>query len=344
MTEPPSGKRTEISAREARRFTIGAVIVVCLTYLWFVPSQPDAEMIDHALFRVTVESMRDGSGYYASMDGAFDAIYEEDRAGLIENVRAYRMPTTFWVFALLPSDRWVWALFVLTAGISGVAATYIVKRPVLGLLVTIYLLTLGMFNNGGEWVAQYMATELWAVVPLIGSVAMALRQRWWPAALLALAAMLVRETAGLLLIVAALLSIAGRLPRRPWLAAFGAGGLAYVAHALAVRERIDLTVGYGILDEPSSWTAVLDMAGFGLPWGVVVGPLLLVLAVWHVRKEHSEWVLAAAPLLLPIAGLVIDRQYWGILVVPFAFLWGVERLLDLLGSAGKDGSGVETPA
>ena len=312
-----------------RLMTAIAIAVLCMAYLWVAPAEPPLEMIDHHLYRLTAESMRNGEGYHASMEAAFDIVYGRDRGALIENVRAFRMPTTFYLFALFPNDRWVWYLFVAVAGVAGITATYVVTRPVLGILLTAYLLALGMLNEGGEWVAQFMATELWAVAPLLGVVAMVLRKRWWLAALLALAAMLVRETAGLLLIVGAVLALGGRVPRTPWLTAAGLGGAAYLLHAIAAADYIDPDVGVGVLQEVSSPVVVAEIMGFGLPLGLVVGPVLWMLAAWHVRVTHERWVLTGAPLLLGFAGVLIDRGYWGILVVPFALLWGVERILDL---------------
>jgi hypothetical protein len=323
--------------------TAVAIVILCVAYLWFAPAESPREMIDHHLYRLTTEAIRNGEGYYAAMEGAFEVVYGTERGGLIENVRAFRMPTTFYLFSVFPNDQWVWYLYVMTAGVAGIAASYVVSRPVLGALVTAYLLALGMLNDAQGWVAQFMATELWAVAPLLGAVALALRRRWWPAALLALAAMLVRETAGLLLIVAAGLAVAGRLPRKPWLTAFGLGGVAYLLHAWQAMDYIDSDVGISVLEEVSSVAVVAEIMGFGLPVGLVIGPALWLLAAWHVRVAHEHWILTGAPLLLAFAGVLIDRVYWGILVAPFALLWGIERILGLLAERrGRSGAYVAT--
>jgi hypothetical protein len=320
----------QFSVSGPRLATAVAIVIVCVSYLWFAPAEPPREMIDHHLYRVTTEAMRSGEGYYAAMEGAFEVVYGSDRGELIENVRAFRMPTTFYLFSLFPHDKWVWYLFVVVAGVAGIAASYLVSRPFLGVLVTAYLLTLGMLNDAEGWVAQFMTTELWAVAPLLGAVALAVRSHWWPAAGLALAAMLIRETAGTLLIVGALLAIAGRVPRLPWLTASGAGAAAYLLHAQGASPFIDADVGLGVLEEVSSPLVVLEIMGFGLPLVFVVGPVLWLLAVWHVTAGYERWWLALPPLLLPFAGFVIDRKYWGILVVPFTLVWGFERLLEAL--------------
>ena len=319
------------AARSGQRVvTALAIAVLCVAYGWFAPSEPPREMIDHHLFRLTTEAMRNGDGYYAAMEGAIDQVYGPERAAVTENVRAFRMPTTFYLFSLFPSDQWVWYLFAVVAGLSGIDASFVVRRPVLGILVTAYLLTLGMLNDSQGWVAQFMATELWAVVPLMGAVALSMRQRWWPAALMALTAMLVRETAGLMLIVGAGLAVVDRVPRKPWLTAFGLGGAAYVLHAVGALPFIESGAGVGLLQQSSSVGSVIEMMGFGLPAGLVVGPVLWLLASWHVVATHERWELTIAPLALVVTGLLVETVYWGILVVPFTLVWGIERVLDLV--------------
>lgn len=307
-----------------------SIAVTCIAYALYAPVAPPFEMIDHTLFRVTVAAMREGSGYYESMEAAFQLVYGDERGALIENVRAFRMPTAFVLFGLLPSDAVVWYLFVAVAGLSGVVASFLTKRPVLGIGVTAYLLSIGMLNQGGRWSAQFMTTELWAVAPLLGSLVMARARKWWPAALLALVAMLVRETAATVLIAGAVLALVGRVPRTPWLFAFGLGSVAYLLHAGAVSPFIDPQAGEGLLAEPSRPLVILEMMGFGLPGLLVVGPVLWALAVFHVRGRDAGCLLALAPLVLPFAGPLIDREYWGILVVPLSIVWGIDQLLDVV--------------
>jgi hypothetical protein len=324
-------------AGELRAVTAVGIAIVCAVYAWYVPATPNAEMIDHRLYRLTVEAMRDGAGYYESMDQAFDVVYGSDRGALIENVRAYRMPTSFYLFSLLPSEATVWYLFVVLAGVSGVVASYLVKRPPLGIAVTAYLLSLGMLQFEGGWSAQFMTTELWAVLPILGAVLMVQNGRWWPAAILALTAMLIRETAATVLIVGVVMAGLGRVPRKPWLSAFALGAAGYVLHARAALDHIEPGVGGGLLAEVVSVLSVPQMMGFGLPGMLVTGPVLWAFAVRYAVVEHRHWPITAAPLALPIAGLIIDREYWGILVVPFVVLWGVEGVIDLVAQRRRAG-------
>lgn len=314
--------------RELRVVTAVAIVIICGAYVWYAPATPNAEMIDHRLYRLTVEAMRDSGGYYESMDAAFAVVYGSERGALIENVRAYRMPTSFYLFAMLPNDRTVWYLFVGLAGVAGVVASHLVKRPPIGIGVTAYLLSLGMLQFEGGWSAQFMTIELWAVAPLLGAVLAVQHRRWWPAAILALTAMLIRETAATVLIAGAVMAGLGKVPRKPWLVASALAGVGYLAHALAVMPHIDPGGGESLLQEVVSVLSVPQMTGFGLPWMLVTGPVLWLFAVRYAIVEHHHWPITVAPLALPLAGLVIDREYWGILVVPFVVLWGVDRVID----------------
>lgn len=317
------------SRRELEVVTTLAILVVCVGYVIAAP-QPSGEMIDHRLFRFVLDGMRSGEGYYSAMTTALDGLYGPERAQVTQNIRAYRMPTIFWLLNLVPNDRWVWGLFVGFAGLAGIAASKLVSRPYLGVLVLGYLLSIGMLVENGVRSAQFLTTELWAVPVLLWSVAMAMRERWWAAALLALGAVVIRETTAPFLIVGVVLAVAGRLPRKPWLTAGLAGVAAYAAHAAAVVRWIDRDIGVSVAQEQPSPLAILDIMGFALPISAVLGPMLWLLAVVHVWERTANRLLLIAPLLLSFAGVVVDREYWGILVVPFTLVWGVNRILDTL--------------
>ncbi len=308
-----------------------SIILICAFYLWLAPVKADAEMIDHGLFRITVQSMREGGDYYASYDAALDIVYGPTRAGVTETIRGFRLPTTFFAWHLLPNDQYVWWLFVGLAGLAGIAASRFLTRPVLGVLVVVYLLSIGMLVEGGRWTAQFMTTELWAVPPLFGAVLMARRERWWLAAGLALVAVLIRELAAPFLLVGVGLALLGRVPKAPWFTAFGLAALAYAGHVALVIPHIDPNaVQNPIIDNVDLPRTIVEMMGFGLPAGAVIGSVLWIFAVWHTIGHR--WFLEASLLALPLVGVIIDRPYWGILVVPFAIVWGLEGILDLIAS------------
>jgi len=308
-----------------------SIVLVCAFYVWLAPAEADAEMIDHGLFRITVQSMREGADYYSSYDAALNIVYGPTRAGVTETIRGFRWPTTFLVWQLLPNDQYVWWLFVGLSGLAGIAASRLLTRPALGVLVTVYLLSIGMLMEGGRWTAQFMTTELWAVPPLFGSLLMARRQRWWLAAGLALLAVLIRELVAPFLVVGVGLALLGRAPRAPWFTAFGLAAAAYALHVALALPYIDPNVVQNpIVDDVDLPWTIIEMMGFALPAGVVIGPVLWALAVWHTVGQR--WWLEASLLALPLVGVIIDRPYWGILVVPFAAVWGLERIFDVIAS------------
>ncbi|MEX2654974.1 MAG: hypothetical protein WD532_08100 [Acidimicrobiia bacterium] len=325
----PTGTARRFNRRELELVTAVAIAVVCVGYVIAAP-QPTAEMIDHRLYRFVLDGMKSGEGYYSAMTAALDGLYGTERAELTQNVRAYRMPTIFVLLSFVPNEQWIWGLFVAVVGLAGIGASRLAARPYLGVLVFGYLLSIGMLVEGGVRNAQFLTTELWAVPVLLWSVAMAIRERWWPAALLALFAVLIRETAAPLLMAGVVMAVVGRLPWKPWLTAGIAAVAAYAAHAATVLKWIDRDVGTSIAQEPSSPQVILDIVEFGLPAATVLGLTLWLLAVAHVWKQNRARSLLIAPLLLPFAGLLIDREYWGILVVPFTIVWGVDQILDVL--------------
>ena len=58
------------------------------------------------------------------------------------------------------------------------------------------------------------------------------------------------------------------------------------------------------------------MAGVGLPGPDVVAVLLWAIALWWVLRDRDLRSFVAPLLLLPVVGLFVGRDYWGLLVVP----------------------------
>ncbi|HUP14572.1 MAG TPA: hypothetical protein VM848_00735 [Acidimicrobiia bacterium] len=318
----PDRRKREIAA------ALG-ILVVCVILGLAAAVPSDAEMIDQALFRITVEHMRNGEGYYSAYDSAQDIVYGPQRAAITETIRAFRMPTTFLLWQLLPSEEAIWWLFVTVAGLTGIVATRLVARPELGIFVSVYLLGVGVVLEEGQSTAQFMTTELWAVGPILGALVMARRERWWMAAGLAVLAVLVRELAAPLLAAGVLLAVLGRAPRPPWFTGAAVALGAYVLHAMSAAKFIEPTTSQApIVDETQLPFTILEMMGFALPAGIVIGPILWLLAVrstWRSRRLLDMSVLG-----LPLVGLIIDRPYWGILVAPIAAIWGIDHLLDVV--------------
>lgn len=330
-----TGKLTAKSSRrlfgrfrrsELLAVTAFSIVVVSVAYAVWAPAEPETLMIDHHLFTRTVEEMRAGGGYYESMTTAMDEVYGPARANVTETVRGYRMPMVFWLWAALPNAHAVWYVFAAAAAGAGLTAAHLAKMPLTGLLVTIYLVATGMLLTGNGWFGQYLTVELWAVPAMLGSVLMAVRGRWGWSAALAVGAVLIRELAAPLLVGGLALAMIGKAPRRPWILGVAAAASAYALHWRAAVAFIDPSADTPLLGDTGVPFSVLTMMGFGIPLGAVVGAGLWVAAVAWCWRNRDLWLLLLAPLALPFVGFLVDRPYWGILVVPFTLMWGIDAI------------------
>ena len=73
--------------------------------------------------------------------------------------------------------------------------------------------------------------------------------------------------------------------------------------------------------------ALVAMMGFGLPLGVLVGPVLWSAAVYRCVTVRSY--LALGLLAVPVAGVLISRPYWGLVSLPAVVIFGTEGVADL---------------
>jgi hypothetical protein len=338
MEPTPSGQveRPPRFGRSELQVVAGiSIILVSIGFWLYAPTQADSEMIDHALFTKTVDEMRAGAGYYEAMERSFAVVYGPDRAELTETVRGFRPPTTFLFWMLLPDDRAIWLVYVGVAAISGVLASRIARHPLIGTVVTAYLLAVGMLNVNGLWTAQFTATELWAIPFMLGAVLAVMRERWWLAAMLGLAATSVRETAATLVLAGAGLATLGRLPRKPWFIAVLTATVLYFVHASLAAPFIEPGVAAALPSRAEIPGSVLRIIGFGLPAGPVLGSILWIAALWNLFRSQQHSLLLASYLALPLVGLVLERHYWGILVVPLTLIWGLDELIDVMGKITK---------
>lgn len=325
---PPSEAAPNPRFSRSELSVVTTVVIVLLTVVFAlsVPSEADADMIDHALFTKTVERMVNGLGYYEAMEASFDEVYGPERAAVTESVRAFRPPLPFLVWRVLGAEHSIWLLFLVCAAASGVLASRLAANPLSGVLVTAYVLTLGMFLEGGLWTAQFTTSELWALPFMFGAAVSVTRDRWWLAASLALVATSIRETAATLILAGAALSIPGRTPRSPWLVAAAMGAGLYALHAVMASSFIDPGRADALPSPAQFPSSFLAIVGFGLPSGAVLGLVLWIAAIAHVVRRIEHGLLLSAFLWLPLVGFVLDRPYWGVMVVPFALVWGFDEL------------------
>lgn len=272
--------------------------------------------VDEFVYRQTLAGMRHGHGYYQSMTEALSAVY-----GAPSSVRAFRLPTVFWLWRWVPFGvNGLRVVFVAAMAVTASVAARAARLPAwIAAVVFVVLLALGGVLPGAP-TEQFLLVELWAA-PLIAGAWLAWRRGWWwTAAGLATLAVSVREFAVLLVVGGLAAAIVQRRPAPPWVTAAAACVLIGVAHAVAAGGHLTdggyesplLNTGRPPVERFGA------MCGFGLPAAVIVGPVLFAVAGWSAWRRR-EWFLA--PLLaLPLVAVVADRPYWGALVVPF-YLW-----------------------
>jgi hypothetical protein len=318
------------SRAELQRVSVVIIVLIALGFGWALRDAATNEMIDHRLFSETVAEMRSGAGYYEAMETAFSRVYGPERVDVTESVFGFRPPTVFVLWRLLPPGG-IWAAFVVASAISGVLASVLARFPLSGVLVTVYLLTLGLFSSDGDWTAQFLATELWVVPVMLGAMLAVKDERWWLAVGLAFVAFAIRETTAPLLVIGLLVAILGYVPWRPWFIAVLVAAGFYWMHAALASGFIDPEAGAPLPTGGEIPGSTLRIMGMGLPAGLVAGPVLWVLAVKHVLSMQENRLLMSAYLWLPLVGLALERHYWGIIVVPFTLIWGIDEGFELAG-------------
>lgn len=320
-------------ATHDRRLAATLVVAVCLLWGVGAPAVAGEQFVDQILYRETTASMRDGDTYYEAMDEALRA--HPATNGPATSTRAFRFPTVFVVWQVLPTQAWVWGLFVVLVAAMAFAVLHLTTWPFVAPLFAAYVLRLARPYSLGaaSWLDQYLIVEIWALPLIVASiVAWRRERRWIAAAAFALAAVLVRELVAGLLVGGLLVAWRSRRPVWPWLAAVVAAAAMWIAHDrwagpyLVSQGHEAELIGSG---QPP-WTITAMMAT-GLPAPVIVGPLLWGLTVrrlWRLDRELLGYL--SLLLLLPFTGLLVGRNYWGFLVAPLLVWFGVEELVDLV--------------
>ena len=309
---------------------------------WGVGAPPVAgeRFVDQVIYRETTEDMRRGDGYYAAMDRAL-----RETNGPAESARAFRLPGIFLLWRVLPSQGWVWALFVLVVAATSFAILQATTVALVAPAFAAYVFRLARpySFSADSWLDQYLLVELWALPLLVGAVVAWRRERRGIAvAGFALAATLVRELVVGLLLTGLVVAWRRRRPAWPWAVALLAAVAMAVAH---VRWADPHLVAHGAEEEllgsgQPPWTITAMMAT-GLPAPLVVGPLLWFLSIRRLWRLDRELLAFLAPLLaLPLSGLLIGRDYWGFLVAPLLLWLALEEIADAVRSRrGVSGKG-----
>ena len=318
--------------------------------LWLAPWRGNPRMVrelaveppDHAyafdghLYLKIHHLMRGGQGFYAAKLQAM----QRDRRGFLPRTPAnFRLPTAFVVWTwLAPGSRGVLVLYLLGASATLFAAFLIGRTLTQGELLGGVLAAAALFPllAFGAVTLYFPFVELWGVFPASWSVWLALRRRDGPAALLALAACLIRS---LFLYLLAALALAWALERRwrsvGWVVGAGLGFvLAYALHVAQVHAVIEVD-GRGVggwvhlpdpryLDGTLRFGAALTPLGWGWRWCAL--GLALALGMARARRGvEPRWLLGALVLVPTLAMLVVGRDatwggYWGAIWLPWPLI------------------------
>jgi len=312
--------RPGATLRDRRRLVLLAVVAIAISWFIAVPQGGRAE-VDQRSFVGVIERMRHGTGYYEAFRDSF-----LDEGIRVSQGRGFRMPTTFLLWRMVPSDLLYPAFLTLVVVGTSWLLLRLTERPLLVLPVTLYLLQAGVTLNGwGEpptdaWLLQ----EMWALPLVCGSV-LAWRREWWrTAALIAASAVLVREITLPLLLGGLLASHFGKGPRWPWLATLvGVGGLVTLHWKLAAGAALAMGNEAPLLGSGRPPESILEMMDWPIPGPLAIGAVLWGAALVWVRRR-GELAFLGPYFAIGLSGLVVRRPYWGVVFVPLTILFSLE--------------------
>lgn len=307
-------------------------VLLFATLLVFATPTPPAAVEDMAhrandqadvmLYETIVENIRHGGDYYSI---AADAM----RAGNypLKPFVTVRLPTLAVVQASMPHGIVVLLLYILAAAVALAWYTRLAPafaRPPPRFVVLVLLAGGLMVFVQRDLIAFH---EIWAGLFIALSLAVYRPGSWLPSVAFGLAAALIRETAGLYLLLMAVLAIAGGQRREAigWIVAAVVLALVLAAHASAVAEVVgplDLIspgwsgqLGFGFFIRTMTLSTALVLAPLWLA-APLVGLALFGWAAWRDPLGLRVLVLLTAyAAVLSIFGR-LDTFYWGLLVAP----------------------------
>lgn len=343
MRRPPAplwlarpSRCSDLSRRNAWA-TIAALAVLLLATLlvYATPVPPAAtheathradEQADVVLYETIVDSVRHGGGYYAVAAEAMRTGHYPLRPFV-----TFRLPTLAVVQAWLPHAVTVALLYTLAVAVAAawymrLSAAFVRPPP---RIVAMALLAGGLLAFVQADLAAFH--EVWAGLFIALSLAVYRPGAWLPSVAFGLAAALIRETAGLYLVLMAVLAMAGGQRREcvGWLVAGAILALALACHAHAVAEVVRpldpvspgwagrLGFGFFVRTMMLSTALMLAPAWLAAP---LVGLSLFGWAVWRDPLGLRVLVLLSAyAAVLSVFGR-LDTFYWGLLIAPLSLV------------------------
>jgi hypothetical protein len=295
--EPVADRHRFVSPTRSTQWAVFAAGTIVILFVWLGPATRNVHWVNGDLltYRQTLDLMRHGAGYY---DAAVTALQDHSE------VRFLRTPIMFWFWERTGLFTWPATLAVIVA--VGILVG-ILSWPLAGLGIELWLV--GVNHPFGS--EQWGYNEVWALPFVLLAMLGVRRERWWLAAMSALVAALVRETAVLVLVGGAIGAICFKRPLVPWITACLAWAVFIVWHLTQVFPRLEPSP-----TGPASAGSVfhvLDMFGV---WLVPLSAVIVVYALWRTRFT-LEWLLVApVSIAIPLAGFWLYRPYWSYLVLP----------------------------
>lgn len=308
---------------------------------------------DDAIYRAVFYHIHNGVPYYSAYVKAWLGL--KHKPPLPAAVVAYRLPTMYWIWGLLPKDAFlIEIVFLFCASIGVLSAAWITAQlasvryaPLAAAALAAYAMATGM-TVYVTYVDLPAACIALAGIALYARAEITGKTRYlWAAASVVLFAAFIREILVYLIVLAIFANLFGRAHHRlhraaPWLAAMGVFALGYLAHDLAVQNVLMATSNtlnymHGspsfALDALRRFSNVMQDGGALLP---VLFLVSLVGAFGAWRRSGPVFVaFTISALTIPILGMLrfgnpgIDMlgqevNYWGNLFVPLALaLWPV---------------------
>ncbi len=306
------------------------------------PAKRAEDQADIVLYETIVDNVRAGRDYYLA---AADA----QRAGHypLKPFVTMRLPTLARVQAALPRTVVDGLLYLLCAAVMiawWARLTSAFARPP-PRLIALTLLAGGMMAFVQTDLAPFH--EIWAGLLIALSLGVWKPGRWLPAVAFGLAAALIRETAGLYLLLMGGIALVERRPREAagWAVAAAVLAIALLLHAHAVAGVVRP------LDAASpGWVGQLGPGFFvrtmALSTALAVAPLWLAAPLFALSLfGWAAWrdplavrvlaLLAAYGIVLALFGR-LDTFYWGLLIAPLSLVgiaFAVDGARDLLSAA-----------
>lgn len=301
--------------RDARVVGVGFT-AAAMGSLYGLVVHSQIQMIDHIGFRDTVVRMRSGQNFYSAYLDAF----RQDFGVAIGQPRGIRAPTIFLLWRWIPDDRLYLAFLAFVVVLTAVLlALAVPDRPYAALAPAAYLLVAGRSITQPRFDAWLMC-ELWAVPALAGGILAWRRGRDGPAVACVVLAVLIREIAAVALVVGFVVARVEHRPRRPWLVGAGVATAAWILHLALATASMTGSGGVAPLRGTAHFPrTVIEMMSWNAPRPTALFALTAfggaALALWRRR----DLAIAAMTLPVPALGLLVARNYWGMLAVPFAW-------------------------